>query len=163
MIIGRSKCPRAFLKKSSQELRYDYHANSKAWMTRVLFFSRLLNFNASKQKFSSGKVLLLLDKCTAHGNANVLPALSNVIVRLFSLNKTSRIQPRDAGIVMCMKTLFKRKLLTLVLDSIDANKNGFYIINFLTAMRLTTDCWNSTKMETIRHCGEHFFKGFNLL
>lgn len=139
VIIERSKCPSAFQKKFSQELGYDCHAFSKAWMTRVLFFSWLLLFSAYIQKFFLKKVPLLFDNCTAYGCADDLPALLNLNVRFSPLNTTSGTQPCDSRIISCMKTLHKWKLITRVLDNIDVSVKDIYSVNILTAMGCITD------------------------
>lgn len=46
MIIGNIINPRAFKKISRKELGLGYHANGKAWMTRVLFLDSLKRFDS---------------------------------------------------------------------------------------------------------------------
>ena len=41
MVIYKLRQPRAFKKKTPAELGIDYHANSKAWMTSILFINDL--------------------------------------------------------------------------------------------------------------------------
>lgn len=45
MTIGRSKCPSSFKKTLGQDLGFDYHVNSKAWMARTLFFDWHVRFD----------------------------------------------------------------------------------------------------------------------
>jgi hypothetical protein len=37
LYIGKSKKPRCFKKKSGEQLGFDYHNNTKAWMTKIIF------------------------------------------------------------------------------------------------------------------------------
>lgn len=104
-----------FRNKSGKELWFDYHANGKLWMTRVLFFDWLKRFYSFIGMKNSRKVLLVLENCTAHGNNDVLPSLRNVKVRFLPPSATSQIQPCDAGIIACVKRVYKNRLLIRLL------------------------------------------------
>lgn len=64
-------------------------------------------------------MLLLLDRYSAHGGSNIHPVLSNVKLFFLPLNKTSHIQPVDAGIIAAVKAKLRRKLLFKNSDNID--------------------------------------------
>jgi len=75
MIIGRSKRPRVFKKKTGQQLGFDYHNNKKAWMNSGLFFAWLHRFDDYIAQTPGRKVALLLDNCSAHGKIDTIPKL----------------------------------------------------------------------------------------
>lgn len=158
MIIGSALNPRAFKKKSGQELGFDYHANKKAWMNAPLFFSWLQRLDQFIGRQEGRKILLLIDNCSAHGTADSLPPLRNVRVQFLPPNTTSRVQPLDAGIIAWVKAKYKRRLLFRVFDNIDMGKKSIYNVDILTAMRWTKEEWESCPSSVIKNCFLHCLK-----
>lgn len=158
MIIGHARRPRPFGKQSGKALGFDYYFNSKAWMTRELFFSWLERFNAYVSMTSGRRVLLLLDNCSAHGGPDVHPVLSNVELFFLPPNTTSHIQPMDAGIIAAVKAKFRRRLLFRTFDNIDTAAKAIYNLDILTAMRWVEEAWNSVDSTSIRNCWKHCFE-----
>jgi hypothetical protein len=93
-VIGKSENPRCFKNVNKAKLPVKYRANKKAWMTGAIFQEYLewLNGLMVKQK---RKVLLLIDNASSHGKI----VLSNVRVKFYPPNCTSRLQPLDQGII----------------------------------------------------------------
>ena len=63
LVIGKSKKPRCFMGVKSLEV--DYEANTKAWMTGVIFQKWLLDLDKKMMK-QKKKVVLFIDNCPAH-------------------------------------------------------------------------------------------------
>ncbi|GFT75932.1 tigger transposable element-derived protein 6 [Trichonephila clavipes] len=93
LVIAKSTKPRCF--KGINSFPTKYRSNKKAWMTTELFNEWLVSLN-SDMKREKRHILLFLDNCTVHNN--VLP-LSNVKLRIFPPNSTSKLQPLDQGII----------------------------------------------------------------
>jgi hypothetical protein len=74
LIIGKSKKPRCF-KKFNSHLYCTYTANSKAWMTTIIFQEWITSFNRTLA-VQNRHILLLLDNATSH-KAPLAP-LSNI-------------------------------------------------------------------------------------
>ena len=135
MIIRNSLRPRPFKGKYGHELRFDYYANKKAWMTRTLLFAWLQRFDRYISRTPGRKVILFVDNCSAHGSEEVLPELQHVDVRFLPPNTTSRLQPLDSGVIATFKAKFRGRLLFRVFENIDVGKESIYSIDILTAMR----------------------------
>lgn len=155
MIIGKSRKPRAFKKRTGSELGFDYHANKKAWMTQTLFFEWLKRFDAYVARTQNRKVALLLDNCTAHGCPETLPELHNVEVIFLPPNTTSKIQPMDAGVIASVKARYRSAQMERAVDLIDEDLTNVYKVDILTAMRILKRIWESLPSGNIRHCWEH--------
>ena len=101
---------------------------------------------------------MLIDNSSAYGIADSLPPLRNVRVKFLPPNKTSRVQPLDAGIIAWVKAKYKRRLLFRVFDNIDMGKKSIYNVDILTAMRWTKEEWESCPSSVIKNCFLHCLK-----
>lgn len=135
IIIGRRTCPRAFGEKNGTQLGFGYQANSRAWSSWVLFFNLIVRFNAHSLKVAGRRALSILNNFTAHSNTEFLPVLLNVTVRFLPSQTTSHIQPCDAGLITCLKSLYMRKLLMHFLDQKNFNVKDIYESVILTAIK----------------------------
>lgn len=81
------------------------------------------------------------------------------MVRFLPPRTTSRIQPCHAGIIACVKSIYKKRLLKRVLDNIDSDSEDIYETDVLTALQWITHSWDEVTQETIKgfwsHCFEH--------
>lgn len=139
-------------------LGFYHHANSDAWMTRILFLNWLVRLNENIKQAGKMQVLLRFDNCTAHSNAYVLSSLPDFTVRFLSSQNTGGLPPYDAGIIFCLKALYKREPFTLVLDNFEVNAKDCSNIDILITMCWIQDWSGLVTMDTIRHCGKHCFK-----
>jgi hypothetical protein len=98
--IGHYLKPRAFQKKSAEQLGLYYRTNYKAWMTALLFQEWLLKFDR-KMRLTNRQVFLLLDNAPSHSIKGI--ELSNVNVFFLPPNTTSRLQPIDERIITAFK------------------------------------------------------------
>ena len=101
VIIGKSKKPRAFNKKTGEQLGFYYRNNAKAWMTTTLYQEWLLDWD---QKLGDRKIVLLQDNFSGHVPLN---GLRNIEVINFEPNLTSHVQPADQGIIHCFKAHYR--------------------------------------------------------
>lgn len=144
LIIGKSAKPRCF--KGIKSLPTAYRSNKKSWMTTELFNEWLTSVNSDMKK-EKRKILLFLDNCTVHNNP---PPLDHVKLIFFPANTTSRLQPLDQGIIQNVKTLYRREIVSLVLDSIE--KGEKVIITVLTAIIMIDKAWRNVNPTTIYNC-----------
>lgn len=159
MSIGSKKAPQSFQAKTALELGLDYHHNEKAWMTRPLFIAWLHRFDAYIGQTAGRKVLLLLHACSVHDSENT-PLLLNVVLHYLQPNAVQFSQPLEAGVIDCIKTMFKRRLLLRVLDNIDIGFKAAFCVDVLTAVRWAMQEWNTLSTSTISKCWHHCFNSY---
>ena len=152
MIIGHSAKPRAFNKKTGQQLGFYYRFNQKAWMTALLFQEWLLNFD-SRMRGQQRQVLLLLDNAPTHMIKNL--TLSSVKVMFLPPNTTSRIQPMDAGIIAAFKKRYRSLHIAHAIDRDAGGEKSIYKVDILKAMRWMKAAWSAVSSETISNCFRH--------
>jgi hypothetical protein len=104
--------PRAFNKQLPR--RVIWKANSKAWMTRMIFLEYLQKFNA-KMQIENWKALIFLDNAPCHLEME----LSNVKLVFFPPNMTVGTQPLDSGIIQNFKVKYRKMLLEFLLSHED--------------------------------------------
>lgn len=117
-----------------------------------------MRFNAYTRRIAEGRVLLILDCCTAQGNTDCLPAVSNFTLTFLSPQITSHIQPCDAGIISYVKALYKRELPTDILNQVDLHVINIYKIIILSGIESISQCWKNATGEAIKYCCEHCSK-----
>ena len=80
IIIGKAAKPRAFNRKTGQQLGFYYRNNAKAWMTAYLYQEWIYQWD-QELKVKGRKILLLQDKFSAH----IIPDnLENIRVENFT-------------------------------------------------------------------------------
>jgi hypothetical protein len=142
--LGKSKSPRSFGKHYIPVI-WDSSAN--AWMTTEIFnvWATVVN----KQMASQGRrICLLVDNFSAH----VLKGeYSNIVIRTLEPNCTSLIQPLDAGIIACVKLMYRTELLSLYVRHAEKCGDKFKISAY-DAVVLLNKCWNRVSASTIIDC-----------
>jgi hypothetical protein len=149
-IIGKAARPRAFNKKTGQQLGFYYRNNAKAWMTGILYQEFLRDWD-SKLRAQGRHILVLQDNFSGH----IVPdGLTNISVENFRPNLTSHVQPNDAGIIRCFKAHYRGKFIARAIDRYDnaVDPTKIYDIDQLEAMRLADLAWNQVDTTTIRNC-----------
>ncbi|UYV73153.1 hypothetical protein LAZ67_10001978 [Cordylochernes scorpioides] len=144
LIIGKSEKPRCF--EGIKSLPTLYRSNKKSWMTTELFNEWLTSVNSDMKK-QKRKILLFLDSCPVHNNP---PPLDHVKLIFFPVNTASRLQPLDQGIIQNVKTLYRREIVSLVLDSIE--KGEKVNITVLTTIIMIDKAWKNINPTTIYNC-----------
>ncbi|GFW31518.1 tigger transposable element-derived protein 6 [Trichonephila clavipes] len=145
LVIGKSAKPRCF--KGINSFPTKYHSNKKAWMTTELFNEWLVSLN-SDMKRDKRHILLFLDNCTVYNNA---PPLSNVKLKFFPPNSTSKLQPLDQGIIHNFKTFYRREVVKSILDNLEYQQN-VTTISILTALIMIDKAWRAVTLLTIHSC-----------
>ncbi|XP_049514014.1 tigger transposable element-derived protein 6-like [Dermacentor silvarum] len=144
LVIGKSAKPRCL--KNVVSLPCDYRANKKAWMTRELFTQWLLQLDDTMKK-KDRKIILIVDNCSAH-IVNV--RLTNVKLEFMPPNCTSLLQPLDQGIIRCVKTEFRMRLVQRLLINIRLKLPTQ--VNIRQAAEMLTWLWQNVKASTISNC-----------
>lgn len=103
-------------------------------MTANHFFSWLQRFNEYISRDPNRKVVLCANNCAAHESVDILPILSNIIVKLLTSNKTSKMQPCDAGIIEAMKVRYRMFHMERAIDLIEMSTKQVYHVDILSAM-----------------------------
>ena len=95
------------------------------------------------------KILLLLDNCAAH------PKLEFSNIRLIFLppNCTASLQPMDQGIIRCLKSHYRRRLMVKLLEASDRGEK--FQLSLLDAIHMIAQSWDMVSSDTIRNCFKH--------
>lgn len=98
LVIGKSKVPRCFKKKSAKDLGLTYYHNTKAWMNAAIYGQYLSDWSREliQQKC---KIILLHDNFAGHKIPT--EGLSQITVIPFAPNLTAHVHPVDAGVIRC--------------------------------------------------------------
>ena len=94
------------------------------------------------------KVALIIDNCPAHP---IIENLSHVKLVFLPPNTTSVSQPMDQGVIRCLKAHYRKRLVKLILRSLDSNK-PLPKVSLLTALQLLVSAWNEVSQTTIVNC-----------
>ena len=159
--IGKAKKPRCFKGINMDLLPVVYSAQKNAWMESSLFHEWFHNNFIPYVQEKLGKdceAVLLLDNCSAHPDADELVSENGKIMAKFlPPNVTSLIQPMDQGVLIGLKRIYKKKLLSRMLL---ADEDGRSIIDFLKSVNmkvvvdLIKEAWDEVKAEILRKSWE---------
>ncbi|KAI1000312.1 hypothetical protein K3495_g7883, partial [Podosphaera aphanis] len=150
--IGHAQKPRAFNKKSGEQLGFFYRWNKKAWMTGLLFQEWLLTLD-TQMKQANRHILVLMDNAPSH----ILGDLEVTNVKIVPLppNTTSKIQPMDAGIISSFKRRYRRYQLQAAIDLDEQGATDIYKVDQLTAMRWCKAAWEDIPPSVVANCFRH--------
>ena len=87
-------------------------------MDSVLFEKLVRDVN-NKFRAEGRKVVLITDNCPAHP---IIVNLSHVKLVFLPPNITSVSQPMDRGVIRCLKAHYTKRLVKLILHSLNSNK-----------------------------------------
>ena len=149
-VIGKAARPRAFNKKTGDQLGFRYRNNAKAWMTAHLYQEWIQEWDRDLQG-KGRKIILLQDNFSGH----IVPDnLQNIRVQNFEPNLTAHVQPKDQGIIRCFKAHYRAKFIQRAVDRYDEGISPaqIYEINQLQAMRLADLAWRDVDTTTIQNC-----------
>ena len=152
MITGNAHRPRAFKKKTGQELGINYWSNKKAWMNTSLFFDWLKRFSMFIANSHNRKVVLLLDNGSAHGNVETIPPLTNVEIVFLPPNTTAKLQPMDAGVIAYLKRGYRKWQYEMAVDNLNATLTNIYKVDQLVAMKVVKAVWQELSSLTVHNC-----------
>ena len=102
-----------------------------------------------KKKFQTEgrKVALIIDNCPAHP---IIENLSHVKLVFVPPNTTSLSQPMDQGVIRCLKAHYRKRLVKLILRSLDSK--SLSKVSLLTALQVLVSTWNEVSQSTIVNC-----------
>lgn len=88
-------------------------------MSSALFLNWLQLCNNYISQSPNRMVILLIDKCGAHGSHSTSPQMSNVRVEFLPPNTTFRMQHLDAGIIAAFQIRYRAFQMERALDLFD--------------------------------------------
>ena len=149
-VIGKAARPRAFQRKTGEQLGFYYRNNAKAWMTAHLYQEWIRKWDVELRQ-QNRKILLLQDNFSAH----IVPDdLQNIRVENFEPNLTTHVQPKDQGIIRCFKAHYRARFIERSINRYDEGitPGNIYNINQLQAMRLADLAWHDVSILTLQNC-----------
>ena len=122
LIIGKLKRPRCFssIRYNTNKIGVHDFSNKNAWMTKIIFegWLRKIDKYFRQQK---RHVLLFVDNFSGH---EIPENLTNIVLKFFPPNTTSRLQPLDQGVIRTFKSNYRRKLLNYLRLSLTEIQNS---------------------------------------
>ena len=100
------------------------------------------------------KILLFIDNAPSHPES-FIDCFSYVKIVFLPKNKTSKLQPLDAGIIKNFKVFYHKQLLQHVLARIKPGSKASNVISsvdLLKSIGWVMDAWRKVKKETIVNC-----------
>lgn len=164
--IGNSAAPRCF-RIRPPPMHYQSQKNAWADSKRFLTWYQKV-FLPAVRKFTSRKVLLLLDNAGSHDEESLKDPRGQVHVEFYPPNCTSVHQPMDMGIIAAVKVRYRHILLRRTADVLDTREelrelyknrtsgtrglSEGYQAHVLDALEILQDCWSEVTAETIAKC-----------
>ncbi|XP_057312199.1 tigger transposable element-derived protein 4-like [Hydractinia symbiolongicarpus] len=94
------------------------------------------------------KIVLIIDNCPAHPDVG---GLSNIKLIFLPPNTTSVSQPMDQGVIRCLKSLYRQKLVNMMIQNLEKGKD-LPKVSILRALQILVSSWDKVKKETIVNC-----------
>ena len=98
------------------------------------------------------QVCLFVDNFSGH-TVDYEP--TNVQLEFFEPNLTPFVQPCDAGVIHCLKALYRCEFCHRAIELDDAGEHEIYKINLLEGMMMVQRAWNQVSQQTITNCWNH--------
>ncbi|XP_046686593.1 jerky protein homolog-like [Homalodisca vitripennis] len=127
-LIGKARKPRAFKNIKMNGDHFDlpvfYRHQSNAWMSESIFnewFHKQFVPEIKKHLKSQNlpmKALLILDNATTHPAVDVIQD-GEIKAMFLPPNVTSLCQPMDQGVLVTLKKLYRKKLLSCLIQALD--------------------------------------------
>jgi hypothetical protein len=161
LCIGTSLNPRAFRSANGRQvqLRVQWKANKKGWMTTALFEAYVKEFNDRMRRLNR-KVLLMVDNVSSHSIDNL--NLSNVEVAFHPPNTTATTQPLDQGIIQNLKSHYRFLMMSHIISYLDSKEAEGQQqltapilakqLSILDGVNYIADAWDRVVRPTISNC-----------
>ncbi|CAF2706287.1 unnamed protein product [Rotaria sp. Silwood2] len=154
-VAGKAAKPRCFKNLNVTELPVKWRSNSSSWMTASLFDDWLKSVNKTMMS-QKRKILLFIDHASCH---NPESQYSNVTVKFFPVNTTSKLQPLDQGIIKNFKCYYRQYLVKHIICRCAVAKScEDIVITVLDAVHWTNNAWKAVNQSTI--CNAFQTSGF---
>lgn len=151
-LIGTAKNPRSLYGININALGGVWRSNKKAWMTTFIMSEWLHSFYSYIGL--SRQVLLLLDNFSAHiQGVNITPPPANIKIQWLPANSTSVYQPLDQGIIMNLKTYYRKEWLHYIIESYECQQDPILLVTLYDAIRWILRVWRyNVSNTTIYSC-----------
>ncbi|CAF1163253.1 unnamed protein product [Adineta steineri] len=148
LVIGKSARPRCFKSLNLKTLPITWCSNKTSWMNAFLFTRWLNEFDEMIQKHNR-KIILFLDNAPVHSSD---VKLTNINLKFFPANTTSKIQPLDQGVIRCFKAHYRKQLVQhLIANADSANSADDISITALDAIWWIDAAWKAVSETTIQN------------
>lgn len=124
-----------------------YVANSKAWMSRAIFYDWLKELNQDVKR-QVRSICLLLDNCSAHHVEGL--QLSKVELQHLPPNCTSLVQPLDKWVINSFKCCYRRRLIQKML--LDIRLEWPTKVDIYQAIEMLAASWQEVGSQVITNC-----------
>uniref|UniRef100_A0A8C4QQL2 HTH CENPB-type domain-containing protein n=1 Tax=Eptatretus burgeri TaxID=7764 RepID=A0A8C4QQL2_EPTBU len=150
LVIGKSAKPRCMRRYFMSTLPVTYHSNRKACMTIDIFRIWVSTVN-NKMRRENRHILLFVDNSATH----LVVSFSNVKMVFLPPNSTSRLQPFNAGIMLGVKAIYRKKMLHHIIfkmDDANVASDVAKSINIIDAILWLNSAWEELTPFTIQKC-----------
>lgn len=155
MVVGKSKNPRAFKNISQNALPVTYKDQRNAWISGDLFkewFDE--QFAPSVAEFLESKSLprkALLIYAPSHPDVSELRN-GDIVAHFLPPNVASLLQPKDGGVMGCLKRTYRKLLLQSLLNESKESTSLEEVlkrIDLKDVIYCLAEAWNSVKESTL--------------
>ena len=116
-------------------------------MDSTLFEEWVHELDVKFQK-ENRKIALIIDNCPAHPT---IIDLSNVKLIFLPPNTTSVSQPKDQGVIKCLKAFYRLRLVNLMIKRLEQSQDLPKIL-IICALQLLVTSWNDETKTTTVNC-----------
>lgn len=131
--------PRSLHGINIQALGGVWRSNKKAWMTTFIMSEWLHSFYSY---IGLSRPVLLLDNFSAHiHGVNITPPPANIKIQWLPANSTSVYQPLEQGIIMNLKTYYRKTWLPFIIERYEHQQDPATLITLYDAVRWILRAW----------------------
>ncbi|CAF1297874.1 unnamed protein product [Rotaria magnacalcarata] len=154
-MLGKAAKPCCFKNLNMKQLPVIWQWNRTSWMTASLFGKWLAGINNSMIK-QSRKILLFIDHAPRHNSDT---QYSNITLKFFPPNTTSKAAALNQGIIKNFKCYYRQQLVKhVIFRCAVANSSDDIVITALDAAHWTKNAWQAVTQSTI--CNTFRMAGF---
>ena len=142
LVIGKSTNPRCF--KNIKSLPCKNRNQAKSWIDSNIFTSWVKELD--RKIIEEGrKIVMIVDNCPAHPHPQLV---------FLPPNTTSKLEPKDQGVILLLKAKYRSAVVQLFINRIESGK-GRPKLNILDVMKFLVQAWNKVNNDTIKNCFKH--------
>ena len=122
-------------------------------MNELLFLQWLYYLDYAIVRTTRRSSLLLFDNASCQGKIEKFPRYPFLQIRFLPKRTTSILQPLNAGVILCIKGRYKKRLSMSAVDLLDAGYlHDLYKANLKMAIDWINDVWYRLQHSFIRNC-----------